>query len=247
MIGINEDLLMNVDPDLNIFNKELGHCGNYTIENFSNSFVNDDSFSILNFNIRSFHRNKQGFESFLQSILFKFDVIVLSETWNSLNTLELCFFDGYNSHHTYRADSRGGGISVFTCNSLKAKKIPHLCLCTSTFESCVVKVCYNSEYCFIIGVYRPPSGSVDSFLLDLEDLLNDDMLRNKLIVFTGDINLDLININSCESLNYINLMYSFCFFPIIDKITRCSNEDSFSGTNLDHIYLSISLFLIILV
>ena len=239
MIEDNNDSLCNIDPDNNIFNQSIGTCNSFTLDQYVSNITQSHHFSLLNYNIRSFHCNKQNFEVFLESIPNQFNTIVLTETWNTSHTLDLCFFDDYNSHHTYRSTGRGGGVSVFTLNTMDSIKIDELSWCTDSIESCVVKIMYESSSVYIVGIYRPPRGSIESFILLLETLLSSDLLRNKFVIFAGDINVDLLNGSGSNTIDYLNCMQSFHMLPLIDKITRVSNvENGISGSILDHIFIN---------
>ena len=74
----------------------------------------------------------------------------------------------------------------------------------------------------------------------LESLLNDELLKDRSIIITGDINIDLLDINSRKTIDYVNFLHSFHFMPIIDKITRYSTNREFSlnGTILDHVFIN---------
>ena len=208
------------------------------MDEYLNKFPNNE-FSLLNYNIRSFHCNKQSFATFLESFPNNFDIIVLSETWNTSSTVGLCFLESYDSHHTIREHSRGGGVSVFVSRNFNSFRVNELCLCTDDIESCVVKISSGALTFFIIGIYRPPRGSIENFLLSIENLFNSILLNNKFIIFTGDINIDLLDTEGNNTMNYLNLMYSFNLIPTIDKITRYSNnENNIFGTILDHIFIN---------
>ena len=112
MTEFNDGPSLNIDPDSNYFNTSTGTCNGFTLDQYVNSITQSNHFSLLNYNIRSFHCNKQNFEVFLESIPSKFNTIVLTETWNTAHTSDLCFLNEYNSHHTFRTANRGGGISI---------------------------------------------------------------------------------------------------------------------------------------
>ena len=60
------------------------------------------NFFIMHENIRSFVKNFDEFYSFASELNRAADVIVLSETWFSVNTCH--GVQGYTGFHTYRAD-----------------------------------------------------------------------------------------------------------------------------------------------
>ena len=230
----------HIDPDINLMsNNPVESCKNYTLEEYNSFPHNSFDFSLLNYNVRSFHSDKLNFESMLHSLPNKFDLIALTETWNTNLNVDLCFIDGYNSYHTIR-DTGGGGVSIFSLNSINVTKINQLCWCTDILETCVVKVQMNSKILFIVAVYRPPGDSIESFLCSLENLLLNDALRGKPIILCGDMNVNLLDENSHKTTDYLNLMHSFHYLPTIDKVTRFSrnNLQSTSMTLLDHIFIN---------
>ena len=172
----------DLDPDVNLHDLSGPNlCRNYTLSEYCSETFSNYDISLLNFNIRSFHSNKASFELFLESIPKPFDLIVLTETWNTDLNLNLCFLDNYDSFHTVRKNilrERGGGVSIFTSKSFQATKINRLCLCTDAIETCVVRIQFENRIFFIIGIYRQPSDSTESFMGSLESLLSDEILRN---------------------------------------------------------------------
>ena len=76
--------------------------------------------SLLTFNVRSCRRNFSSFVNFLCSLMFKFSLIMLVETWLESGTD--CSFDiaGYKQVNLYR-NNLGGGIKVFMmkCSQLR--------------------------------------------------------------------------------------------------------------------------------
>ena len=73
------------------------------ISYFSNS---NKKFSILNINIRSFFKNRDEFLAILSQCKCNIDIIVLTETWISDDTVQLCHIDGYHAYHSIRAETR---------------------------------------------------------------------------------------------------------------------------------------------
>ena len=57
MINDNTDLLGEIDPDLNLLNEALPSnlCKYYTVGELNDIGSITDSFSIVNYNVRSFH------------------------------------------------------------------------------------------------------------------------------------------------------------------------------------------------
>ena len=93
---------------------------NLTISEYNSLFSSSNNdFSLLNFNLQSFHSKQLRFQCFLEAIEDEFDVLVLTETWNCTDNINFCNIDNYDSIHTYRSSPRplrggiGGGVSVF--------------------------------------------------------------------------------------------------------------------------------------
>ena len=129
---------------------------------------NSKQFSLLNYNISSFHQNGDQFESLLESINMKFQCIVVSETWNTEMNIDRCNLPNYNDFHTLRSGdnvlTRSGGISVFCSDDIHASKINNLSICTANIETCVVQMKYLEKNYVIIGLYRPNQGSKVDFM-----------------------------------------------------------------------------------
>ena len=240
----HSSFLNDIDPDENLLDQFsssdlINSCSYYTVDGYQ-LLLNEGlshNFSLLNFNIRSFHANFNHFESLLTSLSFKYSFINLTETWNTDNLLNLCYMDGYVGHHTYRTSSRGGGVSIFCDDVFKSTKIDSLCWVNATIESCVVRVEVGCDTIFIVGIYRPHTDSVENFVSMVEGILSSDLLRNHLVLLTGDINVDLTDLNSNSTNNYINSLNSMHFLPIIDKPTRFSPANINQAlTTLDHIW-----------
>ena len=140
------DNLESIDPDVNLLDSVNGSdfsnnsCSYFTLPGYQSFSKNTQTFnfSLFNFNIRSFHANYSHLESVLDVLSVKFDFIVLTETWNSPSTIDLCQINSYSSFHTFRTSSRGGGVSIFYNQSFIASKIDSLCVCNEFVEACAV-------------------------------------------------------------------------------------------------------------
>ena len=92
---MSPDLLGHFDPDVNLFNEQTSvanasydYCSYFSIDSFIHlikDYTRDFNFSILNFNIRSYHANYVHFEALLESLGQPFHVVVLTETRNFSN------------------------------------------------------------------------------------------------------------------------------------------------------------------
>ena len=102
---------LHIDPDDNYYSLIAQEsCQYFTLDEFSVIPNNIDNCSILNYNIRSFNANSATFEAMLDSVETDYDCIIITETWNTAENLELCRLDGFSSSHTYRQNLRRRGV-----------------------------------------------------------------------------------------------------------------------------------------
>lgn len=236
--------LQNIDPDINLIGTATDLSKFFTIDEFNLSYPNSLSSQnsaelfLINQNIRSFNANGDKFTAFLHSLKIEPSFLVLTETWNKPDLLELYNISNYDGVHTCRG--RGGGVSVYLKSQFEFKLLKELSVCNETIETCTVKVEMNNYYMIIIGIYRPHSGSVEDFILALEALTENPIVRNsKLVLITGDLNINLIDENSSDTKNLISFMQSKHFLPAITKPTRFpSNDNTTSPSSLDHVWIN---------
>ena len=222
----------------------LGNCSDFTVDQYNSEFSNSiENYSLFNQNMRSFHGNSYLLESFLEAINQKFHSIVLTETWNSVKNVNLCFIQNYDGVHNFRRNLHlhggiGGGVSIF-CNSFlySMKKMNDLCFCNEAIESCVAELTLKKDVSlkhFIVAIYRPPNGNIDEFVTTLNLVLSNEALKDKKIFIAGDMNINIMA-QTNESDNYLNMLHSFFFLPTITNPTRYNTN---TATNLDHIFIN---------
>ena len=195
-------------------------------------------FNILNYNIRSFNKNANCF----LPIIEKSDphIVILSETWFKDEFQSP--ITNFNDHHTVRSDRQSGGVSVYVKDTLPSRKVPELSYVNSDIEICTVETKVNGEPIFIIGIYRPHSGTVDAFSGELERVLQNPLLRARRCCVTGDLNICLLQDNHSNT-QFVNTFQSHHYFPVITKPTRFSATDNHLPSLLDHIwYNSLNIF-----
>ena len=98
-------------------------------------------------------------------------------------------------------------------------------------EYIAVQLKHNSNKLLIISLYRPPSGKVNRFLQEIDQVLSDTNAQNSDCIIVGDFNEDLLS-TSCPILTYFQ---SKKFHQKTDAPTRDS------GSLLDHTYTSENL------
>ena len=233
-----------IDPGNSLLNEFLCDCRNYSLDEYNQArnFSHSNLITLLNLNIRSYSANGPPFHGFIGSLEESPNFVIVTETWNSDTTAKLCHMTGYVGHHTYRTLSREGGVSIFVKDAgYTVTKCDDLSYVTDDIETCVVQVrLTGSDSILIFGFYRPPSGSAERFVENIEHLLEAcDHPNFSLIMLAGDANI-AINSSSTISNYYMSCLQSFGFVSAIDKPTRFpSNISSDTQAScLDHIFFN---------
>ena len=146
----------------------------------------------------------------------------------------MCIRDRFQSGREFGG---GGGVSIYCNDQLTVNCIDNLCYVTDYIECCTVKIKINSRTIFVIAVYRPPGGSLDTFNENMIEILNDSSLRNCEIVVLGDFNINLINYHdsNINVRNFVLNMFSHHYISVISKPTRfpCGDQHGVPSL-LDH-------------
>jgi Txe/YoeB family toxin of Txe-Axe toxin-antitoxin module len=89
----------------------------------------------------------------------------------------------------------------------------------------------------MIGViYRPPNTDINLFLNEFNVILHKIKLENKIVYLTGDFNINLLNAAShLLTEEFLELMYSYSFLPLINRPTRVTNN---TATLIDNIWVN---------
>ena len=99
----------------------------YPVRSFNRMPAKTDAkyFSILHCNIRSFSKNLNLLEELLYSIDTKVDILGITETKLSENSVSNVNISGYNLFHT-DSPTKAGGAALYIANNLKAVPRPIL-------------------------------------------------------------------------------------------------------------------------
>lgn len=231
----------DIDPDQNFFSSfdVSSLCLRYNETQFNDlcTSMSGDIFSTFHLNIRSLPSNYDNFIHYLSSLRHNFSVIALSETWLTEDSKEMFKIPKYKSVHRVRVNRSGGGVSLFFEENYDFKIREDLILKTvqDDVESLFLELNSAShEKNIIVGVvYWPPHSVIkdfnESLLCSLERVNNE----NKPCYILGDFNLNLLNYDT-DTLtgDFLNVLYSSYFFPLIHKATRVKEK---SATLIDNI------------
>lgn len=163
------------------------------------------------------------------------DIISFTETWLHNDKFDLFNLKNYISFAVNRKDDKkGGGILLYVHKNYRA------CVINSNVDDHVeyllVKVLIGHDEWHVLSVYRPPSGDVEVFLSVIEKLAQT-VDTNKLII-TGDMNLNVLNINEMECKEYNEILLSLNLSVANKAITR-RNPITGISTLIDHLIMSI--------
>ena len=190
----------------------------HTIQNLSNSNISHKDFSLLHMNIRSLSCHFDDLHSLLVNLNVKFDVVGVSETWDSIkNPVSTNVnISGYSFFST-KSKSQNGGVGLYIKTGLGPVPRPDLNASTDHYETVWVETENTKDKNILICcAYRHPSYDPEIFTDYMQDLLSNSSVTNKQVYILGDFDIDLLNYDSHISTgNFVNLFLSQHFLPYI--------------------------------
>ena len=126
-----------------------------------------------------------------------------------------------------RLGKRGGGVCVFTRNSLKTKIIKDISVISSTgFHQLWIQIRHKKiKYIVLCVAYRPPDCTVSCFVDDFMDNYSYALTLGKDIFVVGDLNCNLLK-GGPESDALNKLCSSLNLFQLIKEQTRLTLQSS---------------------
>ena len=128
-------------------------------------------------------------------------------------------------------------MALFVNNQLKCKILTkHSVVEDNFYESVFVELIFEKSKNIVLGcIYRAPGSNLDLFndklSILMEEVINN---NNKIVYICGDFNIDLIKGEThTGTKNFIDIMYGFGLFPLINKPSRITE---FSQTLIDNIF-----------
>ena len=235
--NLNSD---NLDLNLDVIDQCPNPPSRYiTHAQFSDTLnnFNNDTFSLVHFNIRSLNKHFDELQRFLNlSTNQPPSIIGLSETWLNDKSHHPYSIVNYDFIFKNRQEKTGGGVALYVRNSYDYIIHESISLCTDYFESLFIELHMPNRKNIIIGIiYRPPNSNSRNFLDYLSELLDNDIFVNKDCFLLGDFNINLLN-NDNVSLEFLETFMSASFLPLISKPTRHVTN---SSTLIDNIFSNI--------
>ena len=212
----------------------------HTLQEISNFNSSENDLALIHMNIRSLSFHFDELVSTLACLKLNFDVIGVSETWDSFeNPIKMnveipgfCYFSSQS--HT-----QNGGVALYIKSSLTPIPRPDLGKNSTDYESVWVEIeNRNGKNYLFCYVYRHPSSNIDIFCDYLQEVLSNSAICNKQVFILGDFNINLLNHNfDTPTTNFVNFFFSKQFLPYIAHPSRVSDN---SSTLIDNIFANIS-------
>ena len=170
------------------------HCHEVTLDGYNNNcIVDNDVFTVMHINTRSFKNKVCHVESLFSSMSVLPDICLFSETWLN-NDAIIPNFTNFNSYHYFRPSRMGGGVSMYISQRCGVQRV--LCGDLVTFECVASLLELSPGNCILVLCIYRPEGNVSEFLSEFETLCNTLSLRysdvNKWLI-DGDFNINLLH------------------------------------------------------
>ena len=213
--------------------------------------LSDKGTKIVFWNVRSLWNKLDNIKQHLTTSNYHFFGLV--ESWLKPNVCSNLidipdYYTFRNDRQTLRPDGqikRGGGLLVYCKNYLNVTQLTGLPFTVSNQDIESLVICFKEKYtkkCYIITVYQPPDGDVDTFCDQLDKLCKSLPDReNSDIILGGDFNINFAkNSNHKSTLTRISKRFSLTQYikeptrplygdNIVDLIFCNSNKVQYTG------------------
>lgn len=178
--------------------------------------------AVAHVNIRSLN---SGFSLFTDIVReHSFDLIGVSETWLSRDYPSE--YVAINNYQLVRADrpTRGGGLGVYIKNGFKYKMYHKNNSFESGLEQLWLKVKVKKKYSIgLCVVYKQPNVNLNC-LDDFYEVLERIYTEVDSIIIIGDININLLNEKSNDSIYFKNILVNFNLNQMVTEPTRITEN-----------------------
>ena len=185
---------------------------------FRKSFVKyKNNFSILNANFRGMAASLYKLKLLIDDLEYTFPIIGITETWLKTYNVDCHFIHGYSHEYDIRPNGTGGGVSLFTANSLMhtGRSDIHI---NPIFNIVIIdtnKSEVNSRRNIsVIILYGPPNTDSTIFMKDIEEMFTILTSENRDIFMIGDFKYDtfkksIYQLKSMDSEHFTNILAGF--------------------------------------
>ena len=214
----NDLSYIKVDPDENI--TDVTNFNYFTTHEFhklsKKANEKNNSFSILHSNICSLQGNFDKLQLLSDNLDYKFDVIAITETWHTENSVLFHpgLIDGYHKYEGNTGSSKKGGCGFYVKDIVAFANRSDLDIKhksnKSEFETKWIEVIGDMDKNIITGVvYSHPKSKDKDFYDYISKTLRVIKKEKKTAILCGDFNLNLLNFERNEEVNnFLNLLVS---------------------------------------
>ena len=202
------------------------------------SLSDSSMFSVIHTNIRSYNKNFSEFNAILTNFSRDFDIIGLSETWDTHSSpTKLQQLDGYHPPETTRGETQNGGVLMYIKDHISFNKRNDLIGKLTNSESLFIEIERTEENIIAGVIYRHPNTAAHDFVADLKPILETLLREKKQIILMGDFNLDLLKVNDHKaSEQFLDSMLDYNLMPYICQPTRFDKD--MKSTLIDNNFLN---------
>ena len=234
----------------------LENCKSYNTQSFSNNVISKVNtatcFSTFFLNIDG---NKSNFDQLvadMNALNHEFSVIGLAETNINSEHKELYQISNkYSSIYQSGLENKtkGSGLGLYINRKHNYTVLKNFSVCNEHIETLFVKIANNETPITVGVIYRPPSGKIEQFNHQLQELFT--LLPDRDVYILGDFNINLHDMSILVNEKYEELIVSSGYFPLISTATHhqphCAQTciDNILCNNIDNVILSGSLDCII--
>ena len=228
------------------FHDNFDYFSNHKFHKLIKKSLSDkERFSLLHSNISSLLGNFDKLESLLLDLDLDFDVLALTETWHSKSNdsrFKNLNIPGFHPYFGLQGSSKNGGCGFFIKDSLNFHNRNYLNKSFMSekceFESQWVEIVNAKGANVLSGViYNHPRRDPSQFLDYLNITLKKLMKENKLIIVSGDFNLDLLAYDKRPVVEeFLNITFAKFLQPLILQPSRYT--DSQKPSLIDNIFIN---------
>ena len=223
--------------------EDIFSCKYYDENNFPQLLKDYEThdLKIFHLNIRSLNKHIFELKAYLSCLNTEFDIILLTETGKANINLINNEFPDYEMYIDPPTTNKGGAgilIKKSKFDSIEELavdcQVKNSCGCSGCLiESKLIKVTVKSTSILIGSIYRHPNGNVSHFNDSLLNVINK-LDKKDTFIIGGDMNIDLLKMQSNSTENYFNNLIENNFIPCISIPTRITES---TITLIDHIFL----------
>lgn len=196
------------------------------------------SLALVHQNIRCLNCNYRALLSQIHQFSTHINVIALTEIWNTNIETFSNLFEGY-SLLVQKSTRKVGGSGFFISNDLLFEKIDLNLNCSETEDIWVILTINNIK--ILVGcVYHHPVYNNQNFINHLSSFLKNARLNIKTkdvknIIILGDMNINLLDLDKEDVINYLDILESNDLCNVIDQPTRIQKN---CATLIDHVLIT---------